>query len=467
MKIKFCGAAQTVTGSCHLITTDKGKKILLDCGLYQGSDPELDTFNKNWSFEPSEIDYLILSHSHIDHAGRIPKLVKDGFTGPIISNAATRDLCSIMLMDSAMIQQADAEYENKRRASRNLPPIEPLYDAQDVNQALSQFITIGYNRWFRVNKEVQVYLTDAGHILGSSTITLQIKRQDNSKIMLGFTGDIGRPDRPILKDPQPMPEVDILLMESTYGGRSHPDVRTDENELLEVVKETCLENKGKLMIPAFSVGRTQEIVYLLDRLYNAGKLPKIPIFVDSPLAIDATQIYLMHPDCYDAATLKYLQTDPNPLGFPGLKYTRKVEESMAINDYTEPCIIIASSGMMAGGRIRHHLRNHISNPKNTLLITGFSAPGTLGRKIIDGAKEIHLFGRKIAVNTKIKFMLGFSAHGDEKEMIDFISNQDREKLQKIFLVHGELPAQILFRDALIKTGIKEVVSPELNQEFEF
>ena len=466
MTIKVCGAAQTVTGSSHLVTTGDGVKILLDCGLYQGRDPDFDDFNQEWSFDPTDIDVLVLSHSHIDHAGRIPKLVRDGFQGNIISTSATLDLCSIMLLDSGFIQEKDNEWVNKKRLRKGLPAMQPLYTVEDAQKAMKQFVGIGYGRWFNIAQNVEVQFNDAGHILGSANITLKIKQKDGGYKHVGFTGDIGRPDRPILRDPQPMPPCDYLLCESTYGGQEHQGMPSDEADLLRVVKETCVEKRGKLIIPAFSVGRTQEIVYMMDRLETAGKLPSVPVYVDSPLAVDATDIFAMHPECYDADILEYMRTDPNPFGFRKLNYVKKVEESKAINDSKEPCVIISASGMMQAGRVKHHINNNIENKNNTILVVGFCAANTLGRRISDGADEVKIFGKLKKVNADVVTMGSFSAHGDQQEMLDFLQCQEKSKLKRIFLVHGEIDRQTLFKKAILADGFKKVEIPEFDQEFE-
>ena len=465
MNVKFCGAAQTVTGSSHLVTTDDGVKILLDCGLYQGRDPDFDDFNLEWSFDPASVDVLVLSHSHIDHAGRIPKLVRDGFTGNIICTSATLDLCSIMLLDSGFIQEKDNEWVNKKRLRKGLPAMPPLYTVRDAQKAMKQFVGIGYGRWFNIAKNVDVQFNDAGHILGSANVTLKIEQKDGSYKHVGFTGDIGRPDRPILRDPQPMPACDYLLCESTYGGQEHQGMPSDEADLLRIIKETCVEKRGKLIIPAFSVGRTQEIVYMMDRLETSGKLPSVPVYVDSPLAVDATDIFAMHPECYDLDILEYMRTDPNPFGFRKLNYVKKVEESKAINDSKEPCVIISASGMMQAGRVKHHINNNIENKNNTILVVGFCAANTLGRRISDGADEVKIFGKKKKVNADVVTMGSFSAHGDQQEMIDFLQCQDKSKLKSIFLVHGEIDRQSLFKEGLLADGFKNVEIPELDQVY--
>ncbi|MDN5215456.1 MBL fold metallo-hydrolase [Fulvivirgaceae bacterium BMA12] len=466
MKLKFCGAARTVTGSSHLLTLDDGYKILFDCGLYQGREDGYEDFNRQWHFEPSEIDCLILSHAHIDHIGRVPALVKDGFDGNIICTSATRDLAAIMLLDSAFIQEKDVQYVNKRRVKEGKTPLEPLYTAIDAKKCLDNFVGIAYNRWFQINEQISVLFKDGGHILGSSNVTLRIKTKGSQEKIIGFTGDIGRPDRPILKDPTPMPPCDYLICESTYGGEEHNDRPNDEHELLKIIEETCVKNKGKLLIPAFSVGRTQELVYMMDKLESSGKLPKIPVFVDSPLAVNATEIFILHPECYDDDLLEYMDTDPNPFGFGNLNYVRKAEDSKKLNDLAGPAIIISASGMMSAGRIKHHLFNHIENASNTILVVGFCSPGTLGERIRNRPPTVRIFGVEKSLKAQVRILDSFSAHGDEREMLDFLRTQHAGKLQKIFLVHGEITRQEKFKDALLEEGFKNVMIPSLGEEID-
>jgi len=463
--IKFCGAAQTVTGSSHLLTLDDGTKILLDCGLYQGREEKYDDFNRTWNFDPSEIDFLILSHAHIDHSGRIPKFVKDGFKGEIICTSATRDLASIMLMDSAFIQEKDVIYVNRRKERMGLPPIKPLYTINDAKKCLDHFVGIGYNRWFKVKEGVKVLFKDSGHILGSASVTLKIMTEGGYEKFVGFTGDIGRPERPILRDPQPMPSCDYLICESTYGGKAHNGIPDNKIELLKIIEEACVERKGKLIIPAFSVGRTQEMVYMMDQLSTEKKLPRIPVFVDSPLAINATDIFTMHPECFDDDILDYMATDPNPFGFNHLKYTRSVEHSKAINKVKGPAIIISASGMMSAGRVKHHLNNNIEDPRNTLLIVGYCSPGTLGWQLRQGESEVRIFGEHKQVNCQIRVLDSFSAHGDQQEMLNYLDGQNRSKLKKVFLVHGDIERQELFKTALLEEKFQKVEIPHLFQSY--
>ncbi|MCB9345008.1 MAG: MBL fold metallo-hydrolase [Lewinellaceae bacterium] len=466
MNIKFCGAAREVTGSCHLLTLDDGYKILLDCGLYQGGDDDgragddhpLTNFNEKWQFDPQEIDCLILSHAHIDHSGRIPKLVRDGFRGKIYATNATRDLCAIMLLDSARIQEGDAERQNRHKRNDE-PEEEPLYQVEDVQAAMRLFVGYNYEQWFHVHPDVKVLFRDAGHILGSATVTLVINR-GGEKIRFGFTGDIGRPDRPILDDPSLMPEVDYLICESTYGDRDHESAPEEVEKFIEVIKHTCLEKKGKVIIPAFSIGRTQEIVYMLDKLEHSGQLPHVPVYVDSPLAVNATEVFLKHPECFDRELHKYMMVDENPFGFNNLYYIRRTEGSKALNTMKKPCIIISASGMMNAGRVKHHLFNNIENQRNTFLIVGYCAPNTPGGKLRNGAKSLYVMGQNKQVLADIVIMDSFSAHGDRREMLDMIQNQ-KKSVKKIWLVHGTYDRQEAWRSYLQEHGFGEIGIPSL------
>ncbi|MCB0664451.1 MAG: MBL fold metallo-hydrolase [Saprospiraceae bacterium] len=463
MRIRFCGAARTVTGSAHLITLDNGFTILLDCGLYQGHDDEMEDFNRQWYFKPQDLDCVVLSHAHIDHTGRLPKLVKDGFRGEIYATHATRSLSAIMLLDSAKIQERDAEYANKKARKKNKKPlVKPLYESEDVAQTMKQYTGVPYDRWFKIHESVEIQYRDAGHILGSANVTLKI-REHGKEILVGFTGDIGRPDRPILRDPQPMPEVDYLISESTYGDRDHLSRPEETDVLLNLIKETCIHKQGKIIIPAFSVGRTQEIVYILDQFENAGMLPRVPVYVDSPLAVNATQVYGAHPECYDNELNEYMLIDDNPFGFNNLTYVRNVELSKELNTSQEPCIIISSSGMMNAGRVRHHLYHNIDNARNTFLIVGYCSPDTPGGMLLAGIEEMKLYGEIKPVRAKIARMDSFSAHGDRNEMLDFMRNQNR--LKRLFLVHGEYDPQLSFRSLLDKYFHVPVEIPTLGQEF--
>ncbi len=470
MQIKFCGAAREVTGSSHLITLEDGYRILLDCGLNQGRGKHVWDFNNRWEFDPATVDAVVLSHAHIDHTGRIPQLVKDGFRGDIHCTHATRSLCSIMLLDSAKIQERDVEWHNKKeqkkahnqRRKAKAPRV-PLYTSADVPPAMALFAGHAYNRWFKISQHVEVKYQDMGHILGSASVQLRFK--EGTKWMnVGFTGDIGRPDRPILRDPQIMEPMDYLICESTYGNRDHESTPEQSDELLRVIKETCLEKKGKLIIPAFSVGRTQEIVYMMDKMENAGLLPRIPVFVDSPLAVNATTVFGVHPECYDDNLNEYMLRDENPFGFNNLTYIREVADSKALNARKEPAIIISSSGMMNAGRVKHHLYNSIQDPNNTILIVGYCAPETPGGQLRNGRKQLTIFGDRLDVRAEIKIMDSFSAHADRGEMKAFLQNQ-KESLKKLFLVHGVYESQQAFKSYLEEDGFSDIHIPELGQEF--
>ncbi|MBT8233970.1 MAG: MBL fold metallo-hydrolase [Saprospiraceae bacterium] len=467
MHIKFAGAAGMVTGSAHVLTLPNGFRILFDCGLVQGKGKHVWDLNNTWYFDPKTIDVMILSHAHIDHSGRIPQLVKDGFDGPIHSTHATRSLCAIMLLDSAKIQERDVEWHNnklrKKRKKKSSQFRVPLYQSEDVSPAMDKFVGHAYNQWFHIAKNIQVCFKDQGHILGSASVTVKIKEGDK-ETMFGFTGDIGRPERPILRDPVQMPEVDFLICESTYGDKEHEAPPQQSQTFLSIVKEACCEKKGKLIIPAFSIGRTQEIVYMLDQMENNGLLPKIPVYVDSPLAVNATHIYGTHPECYDNDLNEYMLMDPNPFGFNDLTYIRDVAESKALNTSNKPCIIISSSGMMNAGRVKHHLFNNIEKHNATFLIVGYCSPDTPGGMLRDGIEVIKLFGKQKKVNATVKTMDSFSAHADRKEMKEFLSNQKRVK--KIFLVHGVPDRQVKFKAYLEEAGFEKVIIPSLGDEIE-
>ncbi|MEO5583796.1 MAG: MBL fold metallo-hydrolase [Saprospiraceae bacterium] len=463
MKIRFCGAAREVTGSCHMVILEDGYKVLLDCGMFQGRNNQ--ELNRQWLFKPNEIDAVVLSHAHIDHCGRIPKLAKDGFEGNIYCTPATRDLASIMLMDSAKIQENDAEFQTKKNARHGQDlAIQPLYTIKDAGRVMRQFVSFNYNRWFRIHDNIEVLYKDAGHILGSASVTMRI-REGKKIVMLGFTADIGRPARPILKDPDPMLPVDYLITESTYGDRLHEQSPGNDDRFLDIIRETCVRKGGKLIIPAFSVGRTQEIVYLLDKAANAKTLPHIKVYVDSPLAVNATNVFLSHPECFDHDLHEYMLFDKNPFGFNELNYIKSVDESKQLNFNNDPCIIISSSGMANAGRVKHHLANNLENPKNTILIVGYCSPDTPGGMLRNGIKEIKLFGEIKQVRANVEVMDSLSAHGDQAEMFNFIKNQI-PSAQKTFLVHGDEQVIPIWNHFLSEKGFKNITAPSLGQEIE-
>lgn len=465
MKLEFLGAAREVTGSKHLITTKKGTKILLDCGMYQGKGLETDEMNRDLGFDPKEIDFLILSHAHIDHSGLIPYIYKLGFNGTVLCTPATRDLCSIMLADAGRIQESDTNTFNKKRQSQGLPPVEPIYTLADAQACMHCFISVPYHKQFVIEGEVSVEFFDAGHILGSAMTYLEIK-EGRRKIKLGYTGDIGRYDKRILKDPEPFPQVDYLIMESTYGDRLHTTLDNAEQELLMAVLDTCTKKRGKLIIPSFAIGRAQEIIYALDRLRNAKLLPDIDCFVDSPLSVNATNIMRLHTECFNDEISEYMKTDPDPFGFDRLQYIQSEEASKALNVRNKTCIIISASGMMEAGRVKHHLANNIDNPKTTILCVGYCEPKTLGAKIMRGDKSVSIFGRQYEVRADLRRIDSYSGHGDYNEIINYIGCQEKRRLKKIFLVHGEAETQEHFRDTLNKRGYKRVDIPERGETVE-
>ena len=465
MKLTFHGAARTVTGSKHLLTLDSGTKILLDCGLFQGMGEKTVLLNHTFGFDPSSVDILILSHAHIDHAGLIPKLVAEGFKGKIIATPATKDLATLLLHDSAHIQQMDTQFLNKRRVKQNKPLIKPLYTGYDVTKCLELFTTLPPNQNLQINDEAMLTFTDAGHILGAAVINLSIL-QNTNKIKICFSGDIGRYDDDLLKSPAPFQQSDIIICESTYGNRLHSDATQSEKDLLEIIKHTCIEKKGKVIIPAFSVGRTQEIVFLLNKFAESGLMDRIPVYVDSPLSSKATAVISSHPECYNDKLKKFMLTDSDPFGFKSLKFIEEKTESQALNLSNEPCVIISASGMAEAGRIKHHISHTIEDAKNTILMVGYAEPTSLGGKLAAGASEVKIFGELFKVNAEVKVFHSFSAHADYEELLRFLSCQNPAMVEKVFLVHGEYDVQQEFAKKLNAVGFKNVIIPEMHQEFE-
>ncbi|WP_342089164.1 MBL fold metallo-hydrolase [Dyadobacter sp. OTU695] len=460
MLIQFFGAARTVTGSKHLITTEKGTKILLDCGLFQGI--QTDEFNQEFGFKPSEVDYVILSHAHIDHSGLLPRLVRKGFNGPIYCTAATADLCRVMLLDSAHIQEKDLERINKRRKKQGRPLLEELYNAEDAAHALNLLKTVRYGQTFFLgeNNEVSVILTDAAHLLGSAAVHLSIPDAGTFK-QVTFTGDIGRPEDRILHKPEVFPQADYIICESTYGDRLHEKEIDMHAHLLRVVEETCVRRRGKLIIPAFAIDRTQELIYALDQLSSSGRLPQIPVYIDSPLAIRATAIMKEHDECFNPEILEYIEKDGDAFAFPYLNYISDVQRSMALNDRKEPCIIISASGMAEAGRIKHHIKNNIGDPNSTILLVGYASANTLAGALKRGDTHVNIFGEKFEVKCRVETMDSFSGHGDYNEMLEFLSCQTPERVKEVFLVHGEYETQIAFKLKLEKAGYRKIHIPAL------
>ncbi len=433
MKLKFCGAAGTTTGSQHLLEIN-GTRILLDCGLYQGRRTDTWERNQSFAFDPATLDAVVLSHAHIDHSGNLPNLCKQGFRGNIYATFATRDLCSIMLADSARIQTYDVKWINKRRKKNGDPPVEPLYNEIDAELCMRQFVNIGYDRPLPIANGVTLTFIDAGHILGSAQVVLDLV-EGGRKSRLLFSGDVGRGENDLLRDPAPVDDVDFLLMESTYGGREH-ELPTQANEHIEHVINRALERNGKVIIPAFAVERTQQLIYVLHELTEAGRIPEVPIWVDSPLAVSATEIFRIHPECFNEEVYQFLFEKRNPFGFEGLKLIRAVSESKALNASDEPGIIISASGMCEAGRILHHLRNNIENPNNTILFVGYCAENTLGWKIRQGWEEVNIFGEPFKLRANVEILDSFSGHADHSELLDYFDRVGGSK-EKVWLVHGE------------------------------
>ncbi len=463
MKIQFYGAAQRVTGSKHLVTTNKGTKILLDCGLFQGiGTTEL---NLQFGFDPKDVDFLILSHAHIDHTGLVPRLVRKGFKGTIYSTPATKDLCEIMLMDSAFIQEKDLERINKRRIGRNEEPYELLYNGVDVEAALSLFKTVGYETPFDIEEGITAKFYDAGHLLGSAGIYLTFEEENYAKSLF-FTGDIGRPNDKILRSPQPFPQTDYIICESTYGNKLHEPEADIKAHLLKIVNKTCVEKKGKLLIPAFAVDRTQELIYALDQLAHEGLLPKIPVYIDSPLSVKATMAMRENEECFNPEILTYIKHDGDAFDFENLHYISDVTASKALNESHEACIIISSSGMAEAGRIKHHIKNNIEKPTTTILLVGYCSPESLGAILKTKPKEVRIFGERFEVNADIEVMDSFSGHADYNEMIAHLSSQDASKVKKLFLVHGEIENQLMFKNRLSQVGFQEIFIPMQGEGFD-
>jgi len=466
MRITFRGAARTVTGSKHQIDVD-GKSYLLDCGLFQGRRKESRELNSRFAFDPAKLEAVILSHAHIDHSGALPALVKRGFEGPIYTTPASADLCGKMLLDSGHIQEKDAEYLNRRRSRRrridpgfNSGAVEPLYTKDDAQRSLKQFKTVDYREPTAISDGLSYECYDAGHILGSSSVTLH-HRKGSKTTRLVFSGDVGRRGLPIIRDPQNVPPADYLIMESTYGGRLHRRGQDVKDQLASVVRKT-VERGGNIIVPAFAVGRTQQLVILLNELTQEKRIPEIPIFVDSPLATNATEIYRAHPECYDAEARTHLLDQRDPFAFGRLRYTRNVDESKALNDLDYPFVVISASGMCEAGRILHHLKAHLPDPRNTVLITGYQAEHTLGRKLLEGHREVPVFGRPVSVRADVKKLNELSAHADHDELLTWLEPV-APTLKKIFLVHGEVGPAEKLRDAIKERYKIDAYIPNVNE----
>ncbi len=472
MKVTFLGATKTVTGSNFLVE-GAGKKFLVDCGMYQGQATDELQNEAPFLFDVNEIDFMLLTHAHIDHSGRIPKLYNEGYRNPIFATKATCDLCSIMLPDSGHIQEMEAEWKNKKRKRKGEKEIPPMYTAEDAARSLEVFRPVKYDELIEIDPNIHVRYNDAGHMLGSSIIEIWV-REDDKETKIVFTGDLGNNDIPLLSEPTMIESADYLVMESTYGNRLH--IRNDEKaeEFLKIVSET-LDKGGTVVIPSFAVGRTQEILYELNRLkedlhdeefYREYEtLMRAPVYVDSPLAISATEVFEDNMDLFDEETKKIMQSGDNPLEFPGLKFTKTADESKELNESNESSIIISASGMCEVGRIKHHLKHNLWNPNSTILFVGYQAPGTLGRKIVDGAKTVKIFGEEIAVNARIEYIEGYSGHADQEWLLNFIYSFFT-KPKHIFLVHGEPEGQIVLRDKIIENTNIPVTIPEFGECYE-
>jgi len=431
MKITFYGAAKEVTGSKHLIEVDN-KKILLDCGMFQGHRLEAEEKNRNLPFSPDSVDVVLLSHAHLDHCGSLPTMYAKGFRGRIISTPATRDIARLIMLDSAHIQETDNEYIAKLKKQKEPEP--PIYTEYDVEKTLTLFETVNYHQEFEIGEKIKGVFKDAGHILGSSLVKLIIDT-GQKKISLGFTGDLGRKEMPILRDSQYLEDLDILISESTYGNRVHESLKEAEGIIKEIIIEG-VKRKAKIIVPAFALGRTQLLIYLLHKLIEENEIPKLPIYVDSPLALNITEVFKRHPECYDRETLSILEKEKNPFGFGNLEYVRKASDSRKLDYKKGPLMIISSAGMCEGGRVRHHLVNSVENPNNIIIITGFMAKDTLGRKIEEEEEFIKIFDRMYKLRARVVSLPALSAHADSNDLIDFVKKAGL-KLKYIFLVHGE------------------------------
>ena len=464
MEISFHGAAQTVTGSKHLIHLANGKKILLDCGLFQGMGDKTLELNQEFGFDASEIDYMILSHAHIDHSGLLPKLIKEGYKGKIYCTPATADLTQILLLDSAFIQEADVNFVNKRRIAQGLPALKPLYSIADANNVFPRFVEIPYHQICHISDDISFMYTDTGHILGSAAIHLTI--QENGKeTKITFSGDVGRYRDVILRSPEQFPQADHIILESTYGDSLHEDFANTEDALLEYIMDTCIKKKGKLIIPAFSVGRTQEIIFALNKLETQGRLPNVPYFVDSPLSTKTTEIVKQYSELYNEHVVELMKMDKYPFDFKGLEFITEASDSKALNIRKDPMVIISASGMAEAGRVKHHIANNIGNAKNTILLVGYCEFHSLGAKLMRGEKRVKIFREEFEVNAQVGSIRSMSAHGDYDDLCQFISEQKTDLVESIFIVHGEYDVQLEFQKRLLNKGYQYVEVPGMHQTY--
>lgn len=463
MKIAFHGAARTVTGSKHLLTLKNGKKVLLDCGMFQGMGKETDMLNRDFGFEARDVDVMILSHAHVDHSGLIPKLVKEGFAGKIFCTPATKDLTTVLMKDSAEIQEDEVRYQNKRRAAEGLPYLKPLYSVEDAQKAEEHLEVRNYNEWFDVTDGMQAMYTDAGHIIGSGCVHIRAN-EDGKETRLTFSGDVGRYRDAILRSPDVFPQADYIVMESTYGNSLHDENVTTPDMLLRWIEKACVQKKGKLIMPAFSVGRTQELLYSLNQLEIENRLPDLPYYVDSPLSVEATEIVKRYPQYFNKTIQKIMQSDNDPFSFKGLRYVQTVDQSKQLNFQNGPMVIISASGMADAGRVKHHISNNIENSHNTILLTGYCEPNSLGGRLMSGVKEVSIFGVWHEVHAEVGAIRSMSAHGDYEDLSQWLACQDKQQVKKIFLVHGEYDVQQNFKQRLIKKGYTDVDIPERHYE---
>ncbi len=465
MKVTFWGAAQTVTGSMHLVAW-RGKQVLLDCGLYQGKREMAYRINRQLPFPADQVDAVVLSHAHIDHSGNLPSLVRSGYTGWIYATPPTRDLARIMLLDSAKIQETDIEYVNKKRARNKEKPFHPLYVAADADQTIRQFRAVEFGDWFEPAPHVRTRFHEAGHMLGAATVELELEREDGTKVHLVFSGDIGRPHAPILKDPKTVPHTQYLIMEATYGDRLHPPEQDVAASLRQLVQRTA-QSGGKLLIPAFSVGRTQELVYHLNNLRESGQIGNIPVFVDSPLAVDATAIFRQNQEYFDEEATRRVLDDPEAdvLSFRDLYYVRSAEYSKKLNTFERPAVIISASGMCESGRILHHLKNHVGKPNTTVLFVGFQAPHTLGRRLLEGSKRIRIYGEEYDVRAQIERLEATSGHADQAELLAWAKDTSYHgNLRGVALVHCDIDPAETFARLLNEHRIHNVIIPARGEE---
>jgi len=453
MEIRLFGAARVVTGSCYSITVNN-EKILVDCGMFQGAKDTEKLNYEDFGFNPSNYQALLLTHAHLDHCGRIPKLVKNGFKGKIYCTAATRDLAYIVMMDAAKVAIHDTERENRRRLEQNLPPRQPIYTETDVEKAMKLFKVIDYRKIIKITSKIRAVFHNAGHILGAASLQVEVTEK-NKKIMLAFSGDLGQIDTPIVKNPEIIKKADYVFIESTYGDRLHPPINERKNELLSIIHETY-KRKGKLLIPSFAIERTQELLYDINEFVEKNIMPKIDVYIDSPMAIKATEVFKKHPECYDDEIKALLETGDNPFSFPGLKLSKTVDDSKKLDELEKPCIIIAGSGMCTGGRIKYHIKNCIEDPKNTILFVGYQVQGTLGYWIKKGAKTIRLLGTERKVNAKVASIDSFSAHADYQGLLNWLKHFST-KPTKVFIVHGDQKVSLEFSKKVNKLGLKTYI----------